>query len=502
MKSKIDWSFEAKKISPNGRAFINGNYVNSIDEKVFNFNSPIDSRELGVVSSCNEHDIDLAVSIARKAFEDGRWSKMNPKKRKRILFNLADLIEKNKNKIALLDSLSMGKPINDCLMNDIPLSVECIRWFAESVDKIYGETLSFQQDVLATVSREPIGVVGAITPWNYPMENIAWKIAPALTVGNSIILKPAVESSYSAIYVAQLAIEAGVPEGVFNVIPGYGEIAGKSLAMHNDVDGIYFTGSTEVGKKIMQYSGMSNLKRVALECGGKSAFIVLKDCNSLDNAAEVLAKNIFLNQGQTCTAPSRLIIEECIRDDLVSKVMKQIPNFQPNNPLDEKTIVGAMASSKHLERVEDFIEIGLNQGANIIAGGKKAFPVEGGSYFMPTVFDNVDNNMIIAQEEIFGPILSIITVKNITEAIRIANETKYGLAAAVWSDNLNIVHQTSKALKSGLVHVNSYGNDDISVPFGGYKQSGNGSKDKSLHAINDYSNLKTTWIKLEKIDKK
>ena len=499
MQSTIDWSLKADKLCLNGKAFVNGQYIDAHDGKTFTQCSPIDGRDLISIASCSEKDINDAVFAARSAFEDGRWSKMIPKKRKKILFNFAELIEKHKNELALLDTLSMGKPIRDCLNNDIPLAVECIKWYAELIDKIYDECLPAQQDVLGLITREPLGVVGAITPWNYPMENISWKIAPALAIGNSLILKPAEESSLSAIYVAQLAIEAGIPNGVFNVMPGLGEITGKALALHPDVDGIFFTGSTYIGKQIMQYSGQSNLKRVALECGGKSAFIVLKDCDRLDVAAEVLARNIFLNQGQTCTAPSRLIVEETVREEVINKLIKHLPDYQPGNPLDETTNVGAIASHEHLQRVQKYIKIGCEENAKLIAGGKQVFPVKGGSYFMPTIFDRVENSMRIAQDEIFGPVLSIITVKDASEAIKMANKSRYGLAAAVWSDNLNVAHQVAREIRAGLIHVNSYGNDDITAPFGGYKQSGSGSKDKSLHAINDYSELKTTWIQLQKL---
>ncbi len=495
----MDWSLKADKLSLNGKAFVNGQYIDAYNEETFTQRSPIDGRELISIASCSEKDINDAVFAARCAFEDGRWSKIVPKERKNILLKFADLIDTHKEKLALLDTLSMGKPIRDCLYNDIPLAVECIKWYAESIDKIYDECVPLQQDVLGIITREPLGVVGAITPWNYPMENISWKIAPALASGNTLILKPAEESSLSAIYVAQLAIEAGIPDGVLNVVPGIGDISGKALALHPDVDGIFFTGSTYTGKKIMQYSGQSNLKRVALECGGKSAFIVLKDCDHLDVAAEVLARNIFLNQGQTCTAPSRLIVQDIVREKIISELKKHIPDYQPGNPLDETTNVGAMVSHDHLKKVQEYIKIGHVDGAKLIAGGKKVSPVKGGAYFVPTIFDRVKNSMRIAQEEIFGPVLSIITVKDESEAIEKANESCYGLAAAVWTDNLNVAHQVAREIRAGLVHVNSYGNDDITAPFGGYKQSGSGSKDKSLHAINDYSELKTTWIQLRKL---
>ena len=493
----LDWLSLADSLSPITKAFINGRYVKAENGETFTRLSPVDGRNLPNISCTSEKDVSKAVSVARTAFEDGRWSKRLPIDRKNILLKFSDLIEQHKNELAILDTLEMGKPIRDCLNNDIPLAVGCIRWFAEAIDKIYDECVPSQPNVLGTITREPLGVVAAITPWNYPMENVAWKIAPALASGNSLILKPAEQSSLSAIYLGQLSVEAGIPDGVFNVIPGIGQITGQTLALHKDVDAISFTGSTDVGKHIMQYSGQSNMKRVALECGGKSAFIVLKDCLHLTEAAKVLAHSIFSNQGQTCTAPSRLIVEQTIRDELIDNLIRLMPDYQPGNPLKEKTTIGAMVSHDHLNRVLDYVNLGQGEGAKLIAGGKEAHPVEGGSYFTPTVFDQVDNNMRIAQEEIFGPVLSIITVHDTEEAIKIANESSYGLAAAVWSDNINIAHQVAQEIRAGLVHINSYGEDDITAPFGGYKQSGTGSKDKSLHAYDEFVELKTTWLRLK-----
>lgn len=499
MMSITDWSLKADKIRPNGKAFINGQYVDAENGETFIQKSPVDGRMLAPVASCSANDIDNAVSAARHAFKDGRWYNKKPVRRKEILLNFACLIEKHAEELAILDTLSMGKPINDCLNNDIPLAIKCIRWYAEAIDKIYDECVPPQPNVLGTITREPLGVVGAVTPWNYPMENVAWKIAPALAAGNSLVLKPSEQSSLSAIYLGQLAIEAGIPDGVFNIVPGLGTIAGKALALHEDVDGIFFTGSTQTGKKILQYSGQSNLKRAAVECGGKSAFIVLKDCADLKEAAGVLAKNIFFNQGQTCTAPSRLIIEESIRGEMIKNLLKLIPDYQPANPLDEKTTIGAMVSHEHLHKVLDYIRIGQEAGAELITGGNESHPVAGGAYITPAIFDHVKNDMRIAQEEIFGPVLSTITVKDASEAVKLANESDYGLAAAVWSDNINTAYQVAGKVRAGLVHINCYGEDDITAPFGGYKHSGNGSKDKALHSFNDYTELKTTWLKMRQV---
>ncbi len=500
MTSTTDWSLVADELCANGKIFVNGRYINAHNGAIFVKQSPVDGRNLTGISYSSEVDVNNAVCVARSAFEDGRWSKRLPTERKEILLKLAELIDEHKEKLAILDTLSMGKPIRDCLNNDIPLAVTCIKWYAESIDKIYDECVPSRPDVLGTITREPLGVVGAITPWNYPMENVAWKIAPALAAGNSLVLKPAEQASLSAIYLGQLAVEAGIPDGIFNVIPGIGEVTGKALAVHKDVDAIFFTGSTEVGKLIMQYAGQSNMKRVALECGGKSAFVVLKDCVHLDDAARVLAQNIFSNQGQTCTAPSRLIVEEDVHDEFIDNLMQYVPVYQPGNPLDEKTNVGAMVSRSHLHKVLEYVEIGQNEGAKLLTGGQEAYPVEGGAYFEPTIFDQVKNDMRIAQEEIFGPVLSIISVKSVAEAIKKANESSYGLAAAVWCENLSMAHQVARKIRAGLVHINSYGDDDITAAFGGYKQSGNGTKDKSLHALDEYVEFKTTWIRLNSLD--
>ena len=496
MTSITDWSLKAKTLSPINQAFVDGQYIDAHNGETFTRRSPVDGRDLPPIASCSEEDINDAVGAARDAFEDGRWQRLVPIKRKEILLKFSDIIQEHADELAILDTLCMGKPIRDCLNNDIPLAIRCIKWYAEAVDKIYDECVPSQPDVLGTITREPLGVVGAITPWNYPMENVAWKIGPALAAGNSLILKPAEQSSLSAIYLGQLAVKAGIPPGVLNILPGIGEVTGKALALHKDVDGISFTGSTDVGQQIMQYSGQSNMKRVALECGGKSAFIVLRDCAHLKVAADVLARNIFSNQGQTCSAPARLIVEESVHDEMIENLVQAIPDYQPGNPLVEKTTIGAMVSHEHLHKVLEFIGIGQEEGAKLIAGGNEAFPVEGGAYLTPTIFDRVGNDMRVAREEIFGPVLSIITVKDAVEAIEKANDSDYGLAAAVWSDDINTAHQVAREIRAGFVHVNGYGNDDMTAPFGGYKRSGSGSKDKSLHSIDDYTELKTTWFQL------
>lgn len=489
-----NWAERAKQLNIQGKSFINGQYVSAASEKTFDCISPIDGRHLTQVAACDQMDVDKAVTAARIAFNDGRWSRVTPSKRKTVLLRLADLIEKNADELALLETLDMGKPIRDSLSIDIPATARCFRWYAEAVDKLYDEVAPTAHNVLATITREPLGVCGVIVPWNFPLIMAAWKLAPALAAGNSIVLKPAEQSSLTAIRLAALATEAGIPDGVFNVVTGLGQDAGQAIGLHMDIDGVFFTGSTAVGKYILQYSAQSNMKKVGLECGGKSGHIILADCGDLDAAAEAAAFGIFFNQGEMCSAGSRLILDAPIRDALMEKILNFAHSMQPGDPLDPNTRLGAMVDKVHTERVMDYIASG-KQEAELLIGGKQARLETGGCYIEPTVFDKVSNQARIAQEEIFGPVLAVITVNGVDEAIQVANESIYGLAAGVWSDNVNTLYKATRALKAGVVYANCYDADDITTPFGGYKQSGIG-RDKSLHAFDKYTELKTTWLKL------
>ena len=491
----IDWHTRARDLKPRGEAYINGQRVVAIGGAIFPCLSPIDGRTLAAVAAGDGPDIDAAVTVARAAFERGDWSQRTPAARKRVLQRFADLIEAAVEELALLETLDMGKPISDALRVDVPATARCIRWYAEAVDKIYGEIAPTGRDALALITREPVGVVGAIVPWNFPMIMAAWKIAPVLAAGNSLVLKPSEKSPLTALRLAELAVEAGVPPGVFNVVPGFGHTAGKALALHMDVDCLAFTGSTATGKLIMQYAAQSNLKRVSLECGGKSPNIVMADYPDLKRAARAAAAAIFFNQGEMCSAGSRLLVQESIRDAMLEEITAIARTLSPGDPLDAATRLGALVDEPQTLRVMDYIASGSSEGARLAVGGQRVRTTSGGCYVEPTVFDAVTPSMKIAREEIFGPVLSTISFRDLDDAIRIGNDGVYGLAAAIWTRDITAAHRAARALRAGVVYVNCYDADDITVPFGGFKQSGTG-RDKSLHAFDKYTELKTTWIDL------
>ncbi|MBB5019907.1 gamma-glutamyl-gamma-aminobutyraldehyde dehydrogenase [Chitinivorax tropicus] len=494
-KTLADWQQFAASLNIEGRAFIQGQYVAARSGRAFDCISPIDGKVLTQVTDCEEIDVDAAVAAARQAFESGVWSQANPRKRKKVLCRFAELIRQHADELAVLETLDVGKPIGDTTSVDIPGAAYCIEWYGEAIDKLGGEVAPADQHLVGLVTREPIGVVACIVPWNFPLLMASWKIGPALAAGNSVILKPSEKSPLTAIRVAELAKQAGVPDGVFNVLPGGGQV-GKLLSLHMDVDCVAFTGSTQVGKLLMQYAGQSNLKRVWLELGGKSPNIVMPDCPDFDRAASAAAGAIFYNMGEMCTAGSRLLVHRDIKEAFIDRLLEKARAYQPGNPLNPVTSMGAIVDDIQLQRVLGYIELGRAEGAKLLAGGQQVLLDSGGYYIEPTVFDVDRPDIRIAREEIFGPVLSVVTFDTLDQAIALANDSEYGLGAAIWSSNLTTAHEAARRLRAGTVWVNCYDEGgDMNFPFGGYKQSGNG-RDKSLHALEKYTELKSTLIRL------
>ena len=494
-RTRQDWEKLASQLTFPRQAFIDGRYVDAAGGATFDCHSPIDGRLLAKVADCGAEDVNRAVAVARKAYEDGRWSNTRPAHRKRVMVKLAQLVQEHAEELALLETLDMGKPIGDSLSVDMAATVRCISWTGEAIDKVYGEIAPTGQDELGLVTREPLGVVAAIVPWNFPLLMAAWKLAPALAMGNSVVLKPSEKSPLTALRLAQLAIEAGIPEGVLNVLPGTGKGAGEPLALHMDVDGLVFTGSTAVGKHLLACAGRSNMKRTYLECGGKSPNIVFADAPDLERAAQAAASGIFYNQGEVCTAASRLLVERSIKDEFVALVARFGERMQPRHPLDPEAPMGALVDEAQTTRVLDYIGKGRAEGARLVIGGERLQTVAGGCYVAPTIFDEVAHGSTIAREEIFGPVLSVIAFDTEEEALRIANDTDYGLAAGLFTRDISRAHRVARRLRAGSVWVNYWDGGDMTAPFGGYKQSGNG-RDKSLHAFDKYTEIKATWINL------
>jgi gamma-glutamyl-gamma-aminobutyraldehyde dehydrogenase len=491
--SHRDWIDRAAAIRFRDKAFIDGKFVAARSGRTFASINPATGETLAEVASCGEEDVDRAVASARRAFLAGSWSRAAPAHRKEVLLRLAQLLRENLQELALLESLDMGKLVADAATVDVPGSAGIFQWYAEAIDKLYDEVAPTGSGDLVLVRREPLGVIGAVVPWNFPLDMATWKCAPALAAGNSVVLKPAEQSPFSALRLAELAMEAGLPAGVLNVVPGLGETAGQALGRHMDVDCLAFTGSTAVGKMFLQYSGQSNMKQVWLETGGKSPNLVFADCGNLDAAADMAAFGIFFNQGEVCSANSRLLVQRSVKDAMVEKLAARAAVTQPGDPLDPASKMGALVDARHAANVMRFVEAGKKT-ARLVTGGDQVTVNGRGSFVQPTIFDDVSPQDTIAREEIFGPVLSVIAFDDEEEAIRIANDSVYGLAASLWTDSLSRAHRISERLHAGTVSVNTVDALSPMTPFGGFKQSGFG-RDLSLHALDKYTALKTTWIR-------
>lgn len=492
-QSQID-QLRAADVAPRGH-IIDGKSVPASDGATMDVVSPIDGSVLTQVAKGTAADMQAAIASARAAFEDGRWAGQPPAARKKVLLKWADLIEANALELAVLGVRDNGTEINMAIKAEPGSAAGTIRYYAEALDKIYGEIATTSADVLGLVHKEPVGVVGAIIPWNFPMMIGAWKLGPALAMGNSVVLKPAETASLSLMRMVELALEAGLPEGVLNAVTGEGAVVGEAMGLSMDVDVLVFTGSGGTGRRLMEYSAQSNMKRVYLELGGKSPNIIFADAPNLDEAAKVAAGGIFRNSGQVCIAGSRLLVEEAIHDDFVAAVVKAAEAMPVGNPLDMTTAIGAVNSEVQLAANLGFVETAKSEGGEVITGGERILQDTGGSYMAPTVVTGVTQEATLTQKEVFGPVLGVTSFADEAEAVRLANATVYGLSGAVWTSNLSRAHRMVKSVRTGVMHVNTYGGADGTVPLGGVGQSGNGH-DKSLHAIEKYVNLKTAWIKL------
>lgn len=490
----VDWHDRAARLTPPRHLVIDGQLVPAADGRTWTLTSPRDGAALAEVAWAGVADVDRAVAAARRAFDTGPWPRMHPRERSEVLTAFADRVEAHREELALLISLEMGKPIRDSYHIELRALVRCLRFYAQLADKEHGEVTPTAPGELATVTREPAGVVAAVVPWNFPLTLAGWKIGPALAAGCTVVVKPAEQSPLSMLRVAELGLAAGLPPGVLQVVTGAGDVVGRRLGEHPDVDVVTFTGSTAVGRHFLRYSADSNLKRVYLELGGKSPNIILPDAPDLDAAADTAAWAIFFNSGEMCTAGSRLVVHRDVADRVLARIVERARDWAPGDPLDPAVRMGPLVDERHLNRVLNYIEQGVRAGARVVTGGERTAGLVGGPYLDPTVLTDVSPDNVVVREEIFGPVLTVQVVNDVDEAVRVAGDTPYGLAAAVWTSDLRTAHHVARTLRAGTVWVNCYEEGDMSVPFGGVKLSGFG-RDKSRHALDKFTDLKTTWIR-------
>ena len=471
-----------------GHCHIGGKKMEARSGKTFQTINPATGQTLGHLPACAAEDVDVAVNSARTAFDDGRWSKLHPAERKATLLRLADLIEENLIELSVMESLDSGKTIFDCQTVDVPETVKCLRWHAELIDKIYDQLAPASNDHIALVIREPVGVVGLVLPWNFPLLMLAWKIGPALAAGCALVVKPAEETSLTTLRVAELAVEAGIPAGILNIVTGTGPEVGEPIGRHPGIDAVSFTGSTETGRRFLHFSADSNLKEIVLEMGGKNPCIVMDDAEDLETVANHIVSGAYWNMGENCSAISRLIVHRSIKDALIEKLIAALEDWKVGDPLDPANRIGPLVSTEHFTKVCSFLEGHQNR----LYGGD----ITADRYVHPTIIELSNNNERLAREEIFGPILSIIPIDSLQEAVSIANDTEYGLTASIFTANGKQAMRAARALRAGTVTVNSFGEGDITTPFGGFKQSGFGGRDNSIHAHAQYTQLKTIWLDL------
>ncbi|MGS4680462.1 aldehyde dehydrogenase [Enterobacter soli] len=477
------------------KAFINGGFVPARSGKNLATRNPATGEVIGNIAACDATDVNAAVSAARAAFEAGSWSKRSPGERKAVLLKLATLMEQELEPLAVLESLDSGKPVSECLAVDVPETIHVLKWHAEAIDKLYDHTAP-TGNALALVVREPIGVVGCVLPWNFPLLMLAWKIGPALAAGCSVVVKPAEQTSLTSLRIAELAFEAGVPAGVLNIVTGTGKEVGEPIGLHPDIDMVSFTGSTATGRRFLHYAAESNLKKVVLECGGKNPALVFNDADDIAAVAGHVLNGAFWNMGENCSATSRLLVQEEVKEALLAEMAKQIGGWTMGNPLDPNNRLGTMISPDHFSKVSSYLDTARQEGLGVLHGGN----TEQGAYVQPTIIDGVTPESALFREEIFGPVLCVTTFKTEAEAIALANDTPYGLAASVYTGALNRAIRVSRAIRAGTVTVNCFGEGDATTPFGGYKQSGFGGRDKSFFALDQYTELKTIWIDVSEND--